>query len=84
MNKKFYGGGPRKSISFWGTLPFLTQYEIYTETDISAVGDIMQTRQTATVKKYIANQVQEDKPAEQMSKKEYIDPFTGEPTKESK
>lgn len=32
---------------------------------------------------YIQNQVEEDRLAEQISMKEYIDPFTGEPTKES-
>lgn len=36
------------------------------------------------IKKYIANQLQEDQLAEQLSMKEYIDPFTGEPTKGSK
>ena len=41
-------------------------------------------RNKEAIKKYIANQLQEDKLAEQLSMKEYIDPFTGEPTKESK
>ena len=30
------------------------------------------------IKKYIQNQLQEDQPADQMSIKEYYDPFTGE------
>ena len=33
---------------------------------------------------YIKNQLHEDHDAEQLSIKEYIDPFTGEPTKEGK
>ncbi len=41
-------------------------------------------RNKEAIKKYIANQLQEDKLAEQLSMKEYIDPFTGESTKESK
>lgn len=41
-------------------------------------------RNKKAIKKYIANQLQEDKLAEQLSMKEYIDPFTGEPAKESK
>ena len=36
------------------------------------------------IAEYIRNQLQEDKEAEQLSIKEYIDPFTGEPTKEGK
>ena len=41
-------------------------------------------RNKESIKKYIANQLQEDKLYEQISMKEYIDPFTGEPVKESK
>ena len=41
-------------------------------------------RNKEAIKKYIANQLQEDKIYEQMSMKEDIDPFTGEPIKESK
>ena len=41
-------------------------------------------RNKEAIKKYIANQLQEDKLYEQISMKEYIDPFTGEPVKESK
>ena len=41
-------------------------------------------RNKKAIKKYIANQLQEDKLAEQLSMKEYIDPFTGEPVKGSK
>ena len=33
------------------------------------------------IKEYIQNQLQEDKLADQMSMKEFIDPFTGEPVK---
>ena len=36
------------------------------------------------IEEYIRNQLQEDKVCEQLSIKEYIDPFTGEPTKENK
>ena len=41
-------------------------------------------RNKEAIKKYIANQLQEDKLYEQISMKEYIDPFTGEPAKGSK
>ena len=41
-------------------------------------------RNKEAIKKYIANQLQKDKLYEQISMKEYIDPFTGEPVKESK
>ena len=41
-------------------------------------------RNKEAIKKYIANQLQEDKLYEQLSMKEYIDPFTGEPAKGSK
>lgn len=41
-------------------------------------------RNKEAIKKYIQNQLQEDQLAEQLSMKEYIDPFTGEPTKGSK
>ena len=37
-------------------------------------------RNKAAITKYIRNQIEEDKIAEQMSLKEYIDPFTGKPT----
>ena len=40
-------------------------------------------RNKEAIKKYIANQLQEDKLYEQISMKEYIDPFTGEPTKKA-
>ena len=36
------------------------------------------------IKEYIENQLQEDKLADQMSLKEFIDPFTGEPVKGNK
>ena len=38
-------------------------------------------RNKTAISKYIQNQLQEDQIAEQMSMKEYIDPFTGEPAK---
>ena len=41
-------------------------------------------RNKKAITEYIRNQLQEDKEAEQLSIKEYIDPFTGEPTKEGK
>ena len=34
-----------------------------------------------TIREYIQNQLQEDKLYDQMSMKEFIDPFTGEPVK---
>ncbi|MBB5194939.1 putative transposase, partial [Anaerocolumna cellulosilytica] len=36
------------------------------------------------IQEYIQNQIQEDLQYDQMSLKEYIDPFTGEPVKEGK
>ena len=36
------------------------------------------------IEEYIKNQIQEDLAYEQMSLKEYIDPFTGEPVKKAK
>ena len=36
------------------------------------------------IEEYIKNQIQEDIAYEQLSLKEYIDPFTGEPVKGSK
>ena len=41
-------------------------------------------RNKKAIAEYIRNQLEEDKEAEQLSIKEYIDPFTGEPTKEGK
>ena len=41
-------------------------------------------RNKTAIEKYIRNQIEEDKMAEQISMKEYIDPFTGEPVKGSK
>lgn len=35
------------------------------------------------IKEYIANQLQQDKEYEQISIKEYVDPFTGEPVKKA-
>lgn len=40
-------------------------------------------RNKTAIAKYIQNQIEEDKLTEQLSMKEYIDPFTGEPTKGS-
>ena len=53
-------------------------------TDISGVADIMQTQQVKMQKKieeYIQNQLRENFEYDQMTIKEYIDPFTGEPVK---
>ena len=41
-------------------------------------------RNKKVIAEYIKNQLHEDQEAEQLSIKEYIDPFTGEPTKEGK
>ena len=41
-------------------------------------------RNKTAIEKYIQNQLTEDKTVEQISMKEYIDPFTGEPTEEGK
>ncbi|NLK23302.1 MAG: IS200/IS605 family transposase, partial [Clostridiales bacterium] len=38
-------------------------------------------RNKNAIQKYIQNQLQEDQIAGQISMKEYIDPFTGEPVK---
>lgn len=41
-------------------------------------------RNKTAIQKYIQNQLAEDQESEQISMKEYIDPFTGEPEKEGK
>ena len=41
-------------------------------------------RNKKQIQEYIRNQLQEDYASDQMSIKEYIDPFTGEPVKEGK
>ncbi len=41
-------------------------------------------RNKKAIEQYIRNQLQEDVSAEQLSLKEYIDPFTGKPTQEGK
>ena len=41
-------------------------------------------RNKKAIAEYIRNQLHEDHEAEQLSIKEYVDPFTGEPTKEGK
>ena len=41
-------------------------------------------RNETAIKKYIENQLDEDKTVEQISMKEYIDPFTGEPVEKGK
>ena len=41
-------------------------------------------RNKKVIEEYIKNQIQEDLAYEQMSLKEYIDPFTGEPVKKGK
>ena len=46
---------------------------------VSTVG-----RNEKAMKEYIQNQLREDYLADQMSLKEYVDPFTGEPVKKGK
>jgi len=41
-------------------------------------------RNKTAIQKYIQNQITEDKVVEQISMKEYIDPFTGEQTEKGK
>ena len=41
-------------------------------------------RNKTAIQKYIQNQLEEDNTVEQISMKEYIDPFTSEPVKEGK
>ena len=41
-------------------------------------------RNKKAIAEYIRNQLQEDVASDQMSMKEYVDPFTGEPVKEGK
>ena len=41
-------------------------------------------RNRKAIEQYIRNQLQEDVSSDQLSMKEYIDPFTGEPVKEGK
>jgi putative transposase len=41
-------------------------------------------RNKKIIEEYIKNQIQEDITYEQMSLKEYIDPFTGEPVNKGK
>jgi putative transposase len=36
------------------------------------------------IQEYIKNQLEEDKVSDQISLKEYMDPFTGEPTNQNK
>ena len=51
--------------------------------DEAIIVDFTVGRNKTAIAKYIQNQIEEDKLAEQLSMKEYIDPFTGEPTKGS-
>lgn len=41
-------------------------------------------RNKSAIQKYIQNQLKEDQVTEQISMKEYLDPFTGEPTEKGK
>ena len=41
-------------------------------------------RNKTAIQKYIQNQLREDQVMDQISMKEFLDPFTGEPTKERK
>mgnify|MGYP000444178813 CR=1 FL=1 len=57
------------------------------EIDSSGVRDITWIRWEETKKaiaEYIRNQLQEDKISDQLTIKEYYDPFTGEPVNKSK
>ena len=57
------------------------------ETDISGAEGIMQIQWGAikkAIEEYIRNQLQEDIAADQISFKEYIDPFTGSKNKQAK
>ena len=65
----------------WGNMKFA-----YRNREFWCKGYYVDTvgRNKEAIKKYIANQLQEDKLYEQLSMKEYIDPFTGEPVKGSK
>ncbi len=47
--------------------------------DVDTVG-----RNKKVIEQYIRNQLQQDYEDEQLSIKEYVDPFTGEPVKEGK
>ena len=57
------------------------------EIDTFGVEDIMVDtvgRNKKVIEQYIRNQLQQDYEEEQLSIKEYIDPFTGEPVKGGK
>ena len=56
------------------------------ETDISGVEDITLIPWGAkkVIEQYIRNQLQQDYEEEQLSIKEFVDPFTGQPVKEGK
>ena len=53
------------------------------ETGISGAEDItqIQYKNAKKIQEYIQNQLKEDLEYDQMTLKEYIDPFTGEPVK---
>ena len=78
-----YLKGKSATIIFqkWGNMKFA-----YRNREFWCKGYYVDTvgRNKEAIKKYIANQLQEDKLYEQLSMKEYIDPFTGEPVKGSK
>ena len=56
------------------------------ETDILVSGYYVDTvgKNPKKIQEYIQNQLKEDLEYDQMTLKEYIDPFTGEPVKQSK
>ena len=56
------------------------------ETDILVSGYYVDTvgKNAKKIQEYIQNQLKEDLEYDQMTLKEYIDPFTGEPVKQSK
>ena len=59
------------------TVSALSQKDIVFENDVKMYG-------IKKIKEYIANQLQNDLEYDQMTLKEYIDPFTGEPVKHNK
>ena len=65
----------------WGNMKFA-----YRNREFWCKGYYVDTvgRNKKVIEEYIKNQIQEDIAYEQMSLKEYIDPFTGEPVKNSR
>ena len=78
-----YLKGKSATIIFqkWGNMKFA-----YRNREFWCKGYYVDTvgKNTAKIKEYIANQLQDDLEYDQMTLKEYIDPFTGEPVKRNK